>query len=153
MYMHDRFYGYLTIRRHLSVHWQYIGVVIRHLWLLWTSFTRSGLKSSSTFLHSTLFGAAFKLGRHELLALRRLIAKSRNCALKENDFRNPRDVNGKTKDWITKRLLQLQLRHRNSPTDEPIEDGRPIDPITPLCGPTLSCLSFSLAEISMLKIS
>ncbi len=38
------------------------------------------------------------------------------------------------------------LRHRKMPTDEPIQNGQPIDP-------TLLCLSFFLAEISMLKIS
>ncbi len=48
-------------------------------------------------------------------------------------------------------LLQVPLRGRNFPTDGPIQDGRLIDPITPGCGPALPCLSFSLAEITMLK--
>ncbi len=56
-------------------------------------------------------------------------------------------------EWITKGLLHGPLHHRNSPTDGPIQDGRPINTITPLCGPALFCFSFSLAEISMLKIS
>ncbi len=39
------------------------------------------------------------------------------------------------------------LRHRNSPTGGPIQDGRPInqiarDPVTPLCGSALFCPSF-----------
>ncbi len=37
-------------------------------------------------------------------------------------------VDWRTKVWITKRLLHGPLRNRNSPTDEPILDGRPIDP-------------------------
>ncbi len=50
------------------------------------------------------------------------------------------------------------LRHRNSPTGEPFQDGRPIDritwdPITPWWFPALSCLRFSPTEMSMLTIS
>ncbi len=50
------------------------------------------------------------------------------------------------------------MRHINSPTGEPIQDSRPSDqiarnPVTPWCGPASFCLIFSLAEISMLKIS
>ncbi len=59
----------------------------------------------------------------------------------------------RTKDLTTKGLLHGPLRHRNSPTDEPNQNGRLINPINPWCGPALLCLSFSLAEISRLKSS
>ncbi len=62
-------------------------------------------------------------------------------------------VDGKTKDWITKRQLHGPLRHRNSPTDEPVQDGQTMDQVTPWCGPALFPFSFSLPEIVMLKIS
>ncbi len=65
---------------------------------------------------------------------------SRNSAL-SGGFRNRfikvnAEVAGRTNYWITKRLLHWPLRHRNSPTDGPIQNNRPIDP--------LLCLSFSM---------
>ncbi len=86
--------------------------------------------------------AAFRLGRHERFALKCLITNSRYSAL----------LGGRTKDRITKRLLHGPLRHRNSPTDGPFQDCRPIDPNTPFCGPALFFLSCSLAVIALLKI-
>ncbi len=101
---------------------------------------------------SSQYGAAFKLVRHESFAPRRLITNSRNSALSRgfwNRFlKEASQVDGRTKDSIMKKLLQGLVRHTNSPTDEPIQDGRPIDPITPQSGPALFCLCYSLAEIS-----
>ncbi len=102
------------------------------------------------------FGSAFKLGRHEWFALRRLITNSRSSAftggfLKSFSFR-------RIKNWTIQILLYRKLRFRNSPTGEQIQNGRPTDEIirdliTPWCDPPLSCPCFFLAETSVLKIS
>ncbi len=52
----------------------------------------------------------------------------------------------KTHKW-TGELTTGLLRLRSSQSGELIQDG----PVTPWCGPALFCLSFSLAEITMLK--
>ncbi len=54
-----------------------------------------------------------------------------------------------TKDWITRRLVHGPLQHRNSPTDEPIQDDRLIWPNHPFVCPALFCLRFALAEICL----
>ncbi len=73
------------------------------------------------------FGAAFKLGRHEWFALRRLITNSGssaftggcwNCFLKETSQNDVR-----TKNRIMKRPLHGTLRLRSSPTGEQIQNG------------------------------
>ncbi len=75
-----------------------------------------------------LFGVAFELFRHERFALK----YSRKSVLAGgfwNRFlQDTSQVDWRTKVWITKRLLHGPLRNRNSPTDEPILDGRPIEP-------------------------
>ncbi len=74
--------------------------------------------------------------------------------LKSFSLRSP-EVDGRTKDWITKRLLHGTLRLRNSPTGEQIQNGRtmdeiPRDPITPWCGSPLFYPCFSLTETSVI---
>ncbi len=69
--------------------------------------------------------------------------------LKLFPLRNLTQVERRPKDWITKRPLHGPLQHRNSPTDEPIQDAK-----TDLTqSPALFRLSFSLAEHSIMKIS
>ncbi len=102
----------------------------------------------------------YKLGHHKWFALRHLITNSRHSArgfwnrfLKETS-----QVNRRTKNCAMKRLLHGTLYLRNSPTGEQIQNGRPTDEIsrdniTSWCGPALFCFSFSVVEISVLKIS
>ncbi len=98
------------------------------------------------------FGAAFELGRHELCAQSLNHKVRKFCTFRGYSeavlFR-------KTYKW-TGELTTGLLRLRSSQSGEPIQDGRPMDqiardPVTAWCGPALFCLSFSLAEISMLK--
>ncbi len=88
----------------------------------------------------------FERGRHEWFALRRIITNPRNSALPGGFWNRfiweTSQVDGRTKDWIMKRLLHGPSRHRHSQTDEPIQNGRPIDPIASYCGLALFCLSF-----------
>ncbi len=72
----------------------------------------------------SLVGTAFELGRHAWFALRRLITKSRNSAFTGRFWYSflleTSQLDGRTKDWISKRLLHGPLWQRNSPTDKPI---------------------------------
>ncbi len=52
-------------------------------------------------------------------------------------FKEPQKWTEELRIGWPKRQLHGLLRHRNSPTDDPIQDGRPVDPITPCCGPAL----------------
>ncbi len=93
-------------------------------------------------------GAAFEHGRHDWFALRSTITNPRNFALPGGFWnrllQETSQGYGRTKDWITRRLLYGPLRHRNSPTDEPIQNGRPIDPITSIVAQHCSVLVFPL---------
>ncbi len=131
-------------------------------WVRSTDDDRMSTQLTKKSINLYRFGMAFELGRHEWIALRRLITNSRNSAL-SGGFRNrflkeTSQVNERTKNWIMKRLLHGTMRLRNSPTGEQLRNGWPTDEITrdtitPWCSPTLLWLSFSLAEISVLKIS
>ncbi len=74
------------------------------------------------------FGAAFKLGRHEWFALRRLITSSRNSAFTggfwSRFLKETSQKDGRTKNMMMKRPLHGTLRPRDSPTGEPIQNGR-----------------------------
>ncbi len=113
-----------------------------------------------SYIH--LFGAAFKLGRHEWFALRRLITNSRSSAFTRGFlklfFLETSQEDGRIKNWTMKKQLHGILRLKNSPTGEQIQKRRQTDemtrdPITPWCGPPLFCSCLSLAETSVLNIS
>ncbi len=62
------------------------------------------------------------------------ITNSRNSALsrgfQKQFLLETSHLDGRTKNWTTKLLLHGPLWHRNSPTGEPIQDGRPTEHIT-----------------------
>ncbi len=84
----------------------------------------TGCNQRRKSLLSLVFGAAFKLGRHEWFVLRRLITNSRNSAFTRgfcNLFlKETSQVDGRTKN----RPLHGTLRLKNSPTGEKIQNGR-----------------------------
>ncbi len=99
-----------------------------HIGMLRLKDVQMSYYKSSTAKRFWNFGAAFKLGRHEWFALRRLIINSRNSAFTGgflNSFiKETSQKDGRTKNRIMKRPLHGTLRLRSPPTGKQIQNGR-----------------------------
>ncbi len=78
------------------------------------------------------FSAIFELCQHEWFALKKLQTEEtlHIPGVSVIFFYETSQVDGRTKNWIVKRLLHGTLRHRNSPSGEPSQDSWAIDQTT-----------------------